>query len=164
MFDKFGEMDSAAELNELAANLKTEGDKKSIRELAKENGIEGAFVDAFIEGEIEVLCDAQTAAFGKIDIESKKTDIKDCIMEDWAEYIKAECMRSDEMAEAVRKKGKTLAGCMAKLLTWSFGHQKQVPKDVIKAAKVNAGRVTFGVPNMGQAKRIIREYYMGGAR
>lgn len=163
MFDKFGEMNSAAEINELAVNLRAEGDLKSIRELAKENGIEGA-LDDFIDGKIGMLCDVQTAAFGKIDIEAKKIDLKDCIMEDWADYIKAECMRSNEMAEAVRKKGKTLAGCMARLLTWSFAHQKQVPKDVIKAAKINAGKVTFGGPNMGQSKRIIREYYMGGAR
>ena len=39
MFDKFGEMDSYKEINELAENLFNEEDMDSIRELAKENGI-----------------------------------------------------------------------------------------------------------------------------
>ena len=38
MFDKFGEFDSAEEINELAVNLRREGNKKSIYEVAKENG------------------------------------------------------------------------------------------------------------------------------
>ncbi|MBQ6384739.1 MAG: hypothetical protein IJJ38_01035 [Lachnospiraceae bacterium] len=162
MFDKFGEMGSAEELNTLAANLRAEGDFDSIRDLAKENGLEGAFAQAFIDGELDFLCDTQTAAFGKIEVEAAKTDLKNCITEDWVEYIKAECMRSDEMAAAVRKKGKDLPGCIAKLLTWSFSNQKKVPPEVVKAAKINGARVTLGIPNMAQAKRIIREYYLGG--
>ena len=39
MFDKFGEMNSYTEINELAANLLQEGDLDSLKELAKENGI-----------------------------------------------------------------------------------------------------------------------------
>lgn len=40
MFDKFGEFDSAEELNKAAEGLKEEGDKESLIELAKENGID----------------------------------------------------------------------------------------------------------------------------
>ena len=36
MFDKFGEMSSYTEINELAANLLQEGDLDSLKELAKE--------------------------------------------------------------------------------------------------------------------------------
>ena len=39
IFDKFGEFGSADEINELAQNLLTEGDKSSIGILAEENGI-----------------------------------------------------------------------------------------------------------------------------
>lgn len=39
MFDKFGEMDSADEINELAENLLNEGDIDSLEAMAKENGI-----------------------------------------------------------------------------------------------------------------------------
>ena len=42
MFEKFGEMSSYKEINELAANLLQEGDIDSLKELAKENGIDFA--------------------------------------------------------------------------------------------------------------------------
>ena len=40
MFDRFGEFDSAAEINETAANLRKEGDTDSLKVLAEENGID----------------------------------------------------------------------------------------------------------------------------
>lgn len=42
MFDKFGEMDSADEINELAENLLNEGNIDSLEAMAKENGEEKA--------------------------------------------------------------------------------------------------------------------------
>ena len=45
MFDKFGEMDSYKEINELAENLFNEGDTDSLRVMAKENGIPDDQVD-----------------------------------------------------------------------------------------------------------------------
>ena len=39
MFDKFGEFDSAEELNKAAEGLRNEGDRESLIELAKENGL-----------------------------------------------------------------------------------------------------------------------------
>ena len=41
MFDKFGEMDSCKDINELAENLFNEGDTESIKAMAKENGTPG---------------------------------------------------------------------------------------------------------------------------
>ena len=35
MFDKFGELNSYTEINELAENLFNEGDEKSLREMAE---------------------------------------------------------------------------------------------------------------------------------
>ena len=40
MFDRFGEFDSAAEINETAVNLRREGDIESLKVLATENGID----------------------------------------------------------------------------------------------------------------------------
>lgn len=161
MFDKFGEFDSYEEINELAENLFNEGDHGSIRAMAKENGIDGEIADLYINGEIPELADAVTAALGKLDIECAEMKPKE-IMEDWAEYIRSECMESEHMAVAVRKKGKSLKGCIAELLKWSFKNQQPIDKDIIKAAGVTAGRVTEGTPGMGRAKRIIRDYYTGG--
>lgn len=159
MFERFGEMESAKEINELAVNLFNEGDMESLRAMAKENGITEDFVEMFCEGDILELCDPMTAALGKIEVESAELQPKE-IMEDWVEYLKSQCM-DELMAYSVRKKGKSLKGCIAALLKWSFGNQIPVEKEILKAAGVTAGRVTLGIPGMGTAKRIIREYYLG---
>ena len=52
MFDKFGEMNSADEINELAENLLNEGDIDSLEAMAKENGIPMEYVLAYKEGEM----------------------------------------------------------------------------------------------------------------
>lgn len=160
MFERFGELESAKEINKLAVNLFNEGDVESLRVMATENGIPEAFVDLFCAGEIPELCDTMTAALGKIEVESSELQPKE-IMEDWVEYLKSQCMENELMAYSVRKKGKSLKGCIAALLKWSFGNQIPVEKEILKAAGVTAGRVTLGIPGMGTAKRIIREYYLG---
>lgn len=160
MFEKFGELNSFGEINELAENLFNEGDIDSLKEVAKENGIQEEIVEMYLQGDIPVLCDAMTAAVGKIEVEAEELKPKE-IMEDWVEYLKAQCMEDEILAHQVRKKGKTLKGCIGAMLKWSFGHQQPIDKDIIKAAGVAAGRVTLGIPGMGRAKKIIREYYMG---
>lgn len=55
MFDKFGEMNSYTEINELAANLLQEGDLDSLKELAKENGIPDDYVEMYLEEAIPSL-------------------------------------------------------------------------------------------------------------
>lgn len=161
MFDKFGEMNSYKEINELAENLFNEGDTDSIKIMAKENGIPKDFVDMYLQGDIPELCDALTAAVGKIEVEAAVLKPKE-IMEDWTEYLKGQCMENEMIAHQVRKKGKSLKGCIAALLSWSFKHQQKIDKDIVKAAGISAGKVTLGIPGMGRAKEIIREYYMGG--
>lgn len=160
MFEKFGEMDSYKEINELAENLFNEGDMDSLKAMAVENGIPEEYVDLYREGEIPCLCDPSIAAIGKLDIECKELKPKE-IMEDWVEYIKGQCLENEKTALQVRKKGKTLKGCIAELLKWSFKNQIPINKEIIKAAGVSAGKVTLGIPGMAQAKKIIKEYYGG---
>ena len=57
MFDIFGEFDTVAELNATAEGLKNEGDADSLRKLAKENGIEEAFADMYMQGVMPEFCD-----------------------------------------------------------------------------------------------------------
>ena len=160
MFDKFGEMDTFGEINELAENLFNEGDTASIKTMAKENGIDKEYVEMYLSGDIPVLCDAMTAALGKIDIEVADLKPKE-IMEDWVEYLRGQCMENELLAFNVRKKGKSLKGCIAALLMWSFKNQQPIDKGIIKAAGVSAGKVTLGIPGMARAKQIITAYYMG---
>lgn len=162
MFDKFGELNSCEEINELAENLFNEGDIDSLKVMAKENGIQEDFVEMYLQGDIPVLCDALTAALGKIDIEAAELKPKE-IMEDWVEYLRGQCVEDDTLARQVRKKGKNLKGCIAALLSWSFKNQQTINEDIIKKAGVTAKKVTLGIPGMGRAKQIIKDYYMGGA-
>jgi len=163
MFDKFGEMDTFGEINELAENLFNEGDTASIKTMAKENGIDKEYVEMYLSGDIPVLCDAMTAALGKIDVEVADLKPKE-IMEDWVEYLRGQCMENELLAFNVRKKGKSLKGCIAALLMWSFKNQQPIDKGIIKAAGVSAGKVTLGIPGMARAKQIITDYYMGGEK
>lgn len=81
MWDKFGEMGSSEEINELAENMFNEGDTDSIRILAKENGIPEEYADLYISGDLPYLCDAQTAAMGKLDIESEQLKLKGLMLD-----------------------------------------------------------------------------------
>lgn len=157
MFDTFGEFDSYEELNSAAEGQFNEGDFESLKILAKENGIPEIFAEMYMEGSIPYLVDAQTAAMGKIEVEAEELKPQE-IMEDWVEYLKS--LTEDEtMARQIRKKGKTLKGMIAALLIWSFKNQQKIDKDILEEAGVKA-KVTLGIPGMGRAKKIIREYYM----
>lgn len=163
MFDRFGEMNSFEEINELAENLFNEGDLESIKIVATENGIPEEYAEMYIQGEIPFLCDLLTAALGKIDVEFKGLNLSG-IMEDWTEYLRAQCMEDETMAVAVRKKDKKLKGMIGQLLKWSFENAQDVPKEILEAAGVKGARVKLGIPGMGTAKAIIRKYYLGGKR
>lgn len=160
MFDRFGEFGSASEINELAVNLRAEKDFDSIKVLAQENGIDADIAEMFEEGELLYMVDDMSAAIGKIEVEKKALDCAE-ILEDWAEYINSMCLKDEYFAQCVRSKGKSLKGCIAELLKWGFKNQHPVDAEIIKAAGVNAGRCTLGIPGMATAKNIIRKYYVG---
>ena len=166
MFDRFGEMDSAEEINETAVNLRREGDREHLFILAKENGIDEEIADVFMEGEVLYLCDPISAAIGKIDVEAAELKPKE-IMKDWVEYLRTACCENLDMARAVRKQGKTLKDAMALLLQWSFAHQIPIDKEIWEKAKAKGNidnRVkscALGIPGMGTAKKLLREYYLG---
>ena len=159
MFDVYGEFDSYKELNEAAAGQKEEGDKDALLDLAAENGIDAEDAVAYFDGEEEELCTPLMAAFGKLQVEAAELKPTE-IMLDWLEYIKALCLADDQMKLAVRKKGKSLRGCIAHILAWSFKHQREIDRELLKAAGVSAGKVTMGIPGVGQTKRLIAEYYL----
>ena len=163
MYDKFGEMSSYTEINELAENLMNEGDIESLREMAKENGIPEDFVELYLEGEIPNLCDVLTAVVGKLEVEAADLKLTG-LMQDWVEYIKGLCMESEMIAHQVREKGKSLKGCMAVLLKYSFENRVTVDKKIVQEAGIKAGRVDFGIPGMAEAKKMIKDYYLGGTK
>lgn len=159
MFEKFGEFDSADEINKKAQELLKKNDEENLKVLAKENGIGEEMVALLISGVVRQLCDDELAAFGKIEMEVEDLKAEE-IMFDWAEYIKGCIVKEPAMASAVRRKGKSLKGCISELLKWSFKNAKQVDKEICKLANVPE-KVTLGIPGMGRAKQIIRGYYLG---
>lgn len=160
MFEKFGEFDSAEEINECAAGLKDEGDEQSLYEMAEENGLAKEDVEDYLDGLEVNLCNPLTAAIGKIEAEAKELKVQQ-IMVDWVSYINTQCIKDENMARAVRKKGKSLKNCIGAILKEAFANQMNIDKDIIKAAGVSAGRVTLGMPGMTKANEIIRSYYLG---
>lgn len=158
MYERFGEFNSYEEINQCAEGLFNEGDFDSLRVMAGENGIPEEYVQMYLTGEIPELCDLLTAAIGKIDLEAEQLQLSG-IMQDWADYLRGQCVEHEEMAAAVRKSGKNLVECMGALLKWSFRNRKLMNKDIAKAAGVTC-HVEFGMPGMGEAKKIIREYYL----
>lgn len=160
MFEKFGEFDSAQELNRAAAAQKQEGDAEAVFAIARENGIDREDAQDYLDGMTEEFVTPLMAAYGKLDVEAEELKPYE-IMEDWLQYIRLRCAEAPEMAEAVRRKGKSLRGCIAALLTWSMKNQRPVDKDILKTVGISY-RVTLGIPGMGRAKQIITEYYLGG--
>ena len=55
MFDRFGEFDSAQEMNEAAAAQLEEGDTEAVIAIAKENGIDKEDAEDFIDGVVPEL-------------------------------------------------------------------------------------------------------------
>ena len=159
MFDKFGEFDSADEMNRAAAAQRKEGDNEAILAIAEENGIDREDAIDFIDGCVAAFVTPLMAAYGKLDIEAKELKPYE-IMEDWLQYIKLRCAEDPEMAVAVRRKGKSLKGCIAALLEWSMKNQRPVDSEILKLVRINY-KVTLGIPGMGRAKKIITEYYLG---
>ena len=162
MFEKFGEFDSHEEINRAAAAQLKEGDEEAIYAIAKENGIDKEDAEDYINGDLDQLVTPLTAAYGKLQVEADALEPYE-IMADWLEYIRMRCAEDPEMALAVRRKGKSLKGCIAALLTWSLKNARPVDPDILKACKT-IYKVTLGIPGMGQAKQIITEYYMGVKR
>lgn len=159
MFEKFGEFDSYEDLNQAAAGQLAEGDMEALKELAKENGIDEMDVEDYADGAMPELTTILTAAFGKIEVECAELKPTE-ILQDWVEYIKMRVQESDDMAKAVRKKGKSIKGCISALLVWSFKNAQPVDKDILKEAGVSAG-CKLGIPGIGRAKQIITDYYLG---
>ena len=76
MFDKFGEFDSAEEINRAAAAQLKEGDLDAIKTIAEENGLDPEDAEDFCAGVIDSLTTPLLAAIGKLEMESKDLGLK----------------------------------------------------------------------------------------
>ena len=159
MFDKFGEFDSAEEINAAAEGQKEEGDVKALYELAEENGIDKEDVEDYLDGIVPELVNPLMAAYGKLKVEAENLGV-DGIIKDWTDSIMQMCSESVELAEAVRKKEKSLSKCMGIILKNAFEIKKQIPDAIVKAAGLRTP-LYLGIPNRKEVENLIKDYYMG---
>lgn len=124
-FQKYGEFDSAEELNLAAVRFRKEGDRRSLLELAKENGIDAEDAIDYFDGLYPELASTYIAALGKLEVEQKadKTIVN---------MVKQLCVE-EQFAKSVRKKGKRISDI----------------SDILKAKNIGADSLTerqlFGV-------------------
>lgn len=168
MFEKFGEFDSAAELNRAAARQKEQGNNKALIALAEENGIDREDAEDYIDGCVDQLATPLMAAAGKLKAEAEDLEIGG-ILEDWKEEIVNMCTDDEELRAAVRKKDRNMRDCMAHLIRFAFENKVQVSDTIVKATKVThngkeeplRGPLYLGIPNRAQVRKIVKEYYLG---
>ena len=149
MFDKFGEFDSFEEINRAAKAQLEEGGLEAIRTIAEENGLDPEDAEDYCTG----------AAIGKLELEAKDLKLEGAL-KDWTDSIKQSCMENEEMALAVRRKGKSLKDCMAMILEKAFGEKTQLDDRITKAAGLRPP-LYISIPGKAQIKEIVREHYLG---
>lgn len=159
MFDKFGEFNSAEEINRAAAAQLKEGDMDAIKTIAEENGLDPEDAEDFCTGVIDSLTTPLLAAIGKLEMESKDLGLKN-MMEDWKNFLIQMCEEDDQMAQAIRKKGKSLEKCMAQILKASFETKAQLDDRIVRAAGLKPP-IYLGIPGKAQIRKIAEKYYKG---
>lgn len=131
MFEKFGELNSAEELNKAAAGLKEERDVASLIVLAEENGLDKEDAEDYAAGEMEELATPCTAAHGRLKVESEDLKIAGVLM-DWVDEIRQECLENEKVCAGVMNH--SLAGYMAILLEKGFEEKAVVDNRIVQQA------------------------------
>lgn len=111
MYDKFGNFNSAEEINACAAELREKGDTGKLKELAAENGIPEFFAEQYAEGMSEEFTDWMNAAIGKLETEAAGHKDKYVPAQPVADYLKSLCIE-EQFARRVRHRTKSMEDCM----------------------------------------------------
>lgn len=144
MFEKFGEFDSAEELNKAAKGFRDEGDEESLFALAKENGIDKEDAEDYWDGETDELASETMAAVGRIatEREATKADSPARVI-----LLMISGMMDDaELRKAVMKKGKRAGKLLEKM------------RKTAKKHETGGAGVCCGTDK--QLKDLIRAYYL----
>lgn len=158
MFEKYGEFDSADELNVAAATALEQGDKDAVMALAAENGIEAMDAEDYIGGCVAELCTPIMAAVGKLNVEKQALKLPS-MMEYWFSQLNEMLLDDPALTEAVRKKGKRITALFGKLLKASSESRKVIPAEITKAAGLS-GNIYVGDVDRLTFKKMVNDYYL----
>lgn len=165
MWKKFGEFNSADELNRAALAQRAEGDAEAVRALAEENGLDPEDAEDFLAGLADFITLPFGAAVGKLEIE--KADLKlEGVLQDWVNDLADQCSEDDELTAGVRKKGKDLAGCIALIIDYGYENRIMVDDRIVKRTKkvkqiMGSHQLTIGAEDARTRRRLALEYYCG---
>lgn len=164
MFEKFGEFDSAEELNKKAAELKAADNEEELIALAVENGIDKETAEDYMDEVIRELVTDIQAAIGKLRVEAEDLKLSGVLM-DWVNELIDLCVNDVPFRAAVRRKGKDLAGYIALTAENGFENRSVVDKRIVeKAGKIKyiIGQHEFsiGIPDKKTRKELALKYYM----
>lgn len=157
MFEKYGEFDSADELNVAAATALEQGKADEVKALAAENGIEIEDAQDYIDGYIPELCTPLMAAIGKLNVERAALDLPS-FMDGWVSMINDMMASEDILVKSIRRKGKKLVDLLGKLMKLSSENRKKVPAEIVKAAGMS-GNVYVGDVDHITFKQTVLDFY-----
>lgn len=165
MFDKFGEFDSAEEINRAAAAQLIQGDTEAVFAIAAENGIDREDAQDYITGCMDMLANPVMAALGKLDVEEKALELGG-VLSDWVNELRERCMSEEAFARAVRKKGKDLAGYIALMADTGYENRTVVARDIVYRTVhvekiIGSHEFAIGIPDRKTRRELAEKYYMG---
>ena len=165
MFDKFGEFDSAEEINRAAAAQRAEGDIEAVMKIAEENGIDKEDAQDYADGIVEELTTPLLAALGRLAVESRELKLAGVLI-DWTDELKTMCTESPEFALAVRRKGKDLAGYIALTAEAGYEHRAVVDKRIVEKTTtirqiMGSHEFAIGIPDKKTRRELAEKYYLG---
>ena len=113
---------------------------------------------------MEELATVSRAALGKLKLE--KEDLKlGGVLSDWVDELMEMCMESQELAAAVRKKGKDLAGYIAATADSGWKNRVIVDKRIVNKTKevkkiIGTHEFAIGIPDRKTRRELARSYYL----
>ena len=168
LYAKFGEFDSAEEINRAALAQISQGDYEAVKAIAKENGIDEMDAQDFIDGIYPELCGPFTAAVGKLEVEAEALGLP-MVMQLWADHIKGMLASDDDdsLKKGIRRKGKNMAELFGKLIVETSRTRKNTPSEIVAAARKLDSSIPSTLPIGDISKKrfeeVVREYYIDPA-
>lgn len=118
----------------------------------------------YLDGTVEELATVSMAAIGKLKLE--KEDLKlGGVLSDWVDELMEMCMESQELAAAVRKKGKDLAGYIAATADSGWKNRVIVDKRIVNKTReiakiLGTHEFAIGIPDRKTRRELARAYYL----